>query len=120
MISTITYDNFGTETTSRLVTQVGNIYLAKARNPWGSHNLIVIQEIDGRLTAIRHGNSAAIYWAASEDVSDKKTKRALVRCFEAIGYNPLANKPESKLAQLVRENKQRYIASLEAERLGRE
>jgi hypothetical protein len=120
MVATINYKNFNNDVTSKLVTQIGELWVALARNPYGSHNLVVIKVIDGVYTAIRHGNLATINWVASENCKDNKIKRALVRCFEAIGVNPLANKPESKLAQLVRENKQRYVASLEAGRLGRE
>ena len=118
--SAITYENFGQNVTSRLITSIGNLWVALARNPYGSHNLVLITIVDGIYTAIRHGNLATINWVASEPSKDSKTKKAIRKCFEAIGVNPLANKPESKLAQLVRENKQRYIASLEAERIGRE
>ena len=119
-VSTITYENFGQRVTSKLITSIGNLWVALARNPYGRHNLVLITIVDGVYTAIRHGNLATINWVASESCKDSKIKRALVRCFEAIGYNQLANKPESKLQQLVASNRARYIAKLEAERLGRE
>ena len=119
-VSTITYENFGQRVTSELITSIGNLWVALARNPYGRHNLVLITIVDGVYTAIRHGNLATINWVASESCKDSKIKRALVRCFEAIGYNQLANKPESKLQQLVASNRARYIAKLEAERLGRE
>nr|DAX61095.1 MAG TPA: hypothetical protein [Caudoviricetes sp.] len=119
-VSTITYENFGQNVTSRLITSIGNLWVALARNPYGSHNLVLVTVVDGIYTAIRHGNLAAINWVASESCKDSKIKKALVRCFGAIGVNPLANKPESKLQQLVVTNRARYIARIEAERLDRE
>ena len=118
-VSTITYENFGQNVTSRLITSIGNLWVALARNPYGSHNLVLITVIDGIYTAIRHGNLAAINWVASENCADRKVKRALVRCFEAIGYNPLANRPMSKLQQLIASNRVNYLARREAERKAR-
>ena len=41
--STVTYRNINNDTvTSTLVTQIGELLVAKARNPYGSHNLILI------------------------------------------------------------------------------
>lgn len=77
----------------------------------------MIKVIDGVYTAIRHGNLATINWVASEPSKDSKTKKAIRKCFEAIGVNPLANKPENRLQQLVASNHSRYLARLEAERL---
>mgnify|MGYP007115301046 CR=1 FL=1 len=116
-VSTITYENFGQNVTSRLITSIGNLWVALARNPYGSHNLVLVTIVDGVYTAIRHGNLATINWVASENCADRKIKRALVRCFEAIGVNPLANKPMNRLQQLVASNHTRYLAKLEAERL---
>lgn len=119
--STITYNDINNNiVTNRLVTQIGNLYVAKGRNPYGSHNLVLIMEVDGELRTIRYGNATTLTWVASENCADRKIKRALVRCFEAIGVNPLANKPMNRLQELVSSNKTRYIAKLEAERLGRE
>lgn len=119
--STITYRNINNDiVTSTLVTQIGELLVAKARNPYGSHNLILIKDIDGELVAIRHGNVATLSWVASEEVKESKVKKAVRRAIASVGYNPLANKAESRLSRLVRENHERYIAKLEAERLGRE
>lgn len=119
-ISTITYENFGQNVTSRLITSIGNLWVALARNPYGSHNLVLVTVVDGVYTAIRHGNLATINWVASEPSKDSKTKKAIRKCFEAIGVNPLANKPMSRLQELVTSNRASYIARLEAERVGRE
>lgn len=117
--STITYNNFNNVVTSRLVTSIGELYVAKARNNYGTHNLILIKEIDGELVAIRHGNVATLSWVASENASDRKLKKAIRRTIEAVGYNPLANKPISRLQELVTANHSRYIARKEAERASR-
>lgn len=119
--STVTYRNINNDTvTSTLVTQIGELLVAKARNPYGSHNLILIKEIDGELVAIRYGNVATLSWVASETASDRKVKKAIRRTIASVGYNPLANRPISKLQQLIAANHSRYIARLEAERVGRE
>lgn len=119
--STITYNDINNNiVTNRLVTQIGNLYVAKSRNPYGSHNLILIKEIDGELVAIRHGNVATLSWVASEENTDRKVKKAIRRAIASVGYNPLANKPESRLQQLVASNHARYIARIGAERVGRE
>ena len=115
--STITYNNFNNVVTSRLVTSIGDLYVAKARNNYGTHNLVLITEIDGELRAIRHGNVATLSWVASEEATDRKSKKAIRRTVASVGYNPLANQPESKLQQLVASNHARYIAKMEAERL---
>ena len=119
--STVTYRNINNDiVTSTLVTQIGELLVAKARNPYGSHNLILIKEIDGELVAIRHGNVATLSWVASEEATDRKSKKAIRRAIEAVGYNPLANRAPSRLQQLVASNRASYIARLEAERIGRE
>lgn len=115
--STITYNNFNNVVTSRLVTSIGDLYVAKARNNYGTHNLVLITEVDGELVAIRHGNVATLSWVASEEATDGKLKKAIRRTIASVGYNPLANRPVSRLQQLVASNHTRYLAKLEAERL---
>lgn len=108
-VSTITYENIDNNiVTNRLVTQIGNLYVAKGRNPYGTHNLILVTEIDGELRAIRHGNVATLAWVASETASDRKVKKAVRRAIEAMGYNPLA-----------KANYERYLTRREAERKAR-
>lgn len=117
-VSTITYENMNNSiVTNTLVTQIGELLVAKARNPYGSHNLVLIKEIDGELVAIRHGNIATLSWVASENSTDRKLKKAIRRTIASVGYNPLANRPVSRLHQLVASNHTRYLAKLEAERL---
>lgn len=117
--STVTYRNINNDTvTSTLVTQIGELLVAKARNPYGSHNLILIKEIDGELRAIRHGNVVTLAWVASETASDRKVKKAIRRAIEAVGYNPLANR-ENRLEQLAKANYERYLTRREAERKAR-
>ena len=114
----INYEMFGSWRSGRVITEIGNLVVVKSRNPYGSHNLVLVDRDTNE--AFRCGNIATLAWVASESCKDSKIKRALVRCFEAIGVNPLANKPISRLQELVSSNRARYIAKLEAERLGRE
>lgn len=116
--STITYNDINNNiVTNRLVTQIGNLYVAKGRNPYGSHNLVLIMEVDGELRAIRYGNATTLTWVASENSTDRKLKKAIRRTIASVGYNSLANRPVSRLQQLVTSNHTRYLAKLEAERL---
>ena len=48
-VSTITYENFGQNVTSRLITSIGNLWVALARNPYGSHNLVLVTVVDGNV-----------------------------------------------------------------------
>ena len=117
-VPTVTYRNINNNiVTSTLVTQIGELLVAKAKNPYGSHNLILIKEIDGELVAIRYGNATTLAWVASENSTDRKLKKAIRRTIASVGYNPLANRPVSRLQQLVASNHTRYLAKLEAERL---
>ena len=84
MASTINYVNFDNDVTSELVTQIGNLWVALAKNPYGSYNLVLITIVDGIYTAIRHGNNATLAWVASEGSNEAKIKKALKRCFMAI------------------------------------
>lgn len=84
MASTINYVNFDNDVTSKLVTQIGNLWVALAKNPYGSYNLVLITIVDGIYTAIRHGNNATLAWVASEKATDRKVKKALSKCFRAI------------------------------------
>lgn len=116
--STITYNDINNNiVTNRLVTQIGNLYVAKGRNPYGSHNLVLVMEVDGELRAIRYGNATTLAWVASENSTNRKLKKAIRRTIASVGYNPLANRPVSRLQQLVASNHTRYLAKLEAERL---
>lgn len=118
-VSTITYENIDNNiVTNRLVTQIGNLYVAKGRNPYGTHNLILVTGIDGELRAIRHGNVATLAWVASEEATDRKRKKAIRRAIKAVGYNPLANK-ENRLEQLAKANYEHYLTRREAERKAR-
>ena len=119
--STITYNDINNNiVTNRLVTQIGNLYVAKGRNPYGSHNLVLIMEVDGELRAIRYGNATTLAWVASENSTDRKLKKAIRRTIASVGYNPLANREPSRLQQLITSNRASYLARLEAERMGRE
>jgi hypothetical protein len=67
-VTTVEYNNFGSYTSGRVVTARGNkkdgwtLFIVYARNPYGTHNLILVyhDENDGTLTAYRHGNHAVL------------------------------------------------------------
>lgn len=114
----INYEMFGSWRSGRVITEIGNLVVVKSRNPYGSHNLVLVDRDTNE--AFRCGNVATISWVASEENTDRKLKKAIRRTIEAIGYNPLANKPMSKLQLAIENNRRSYLARVEAERVGRE
>lgn len=113
----INYEMFGSWRSGRVITEIGNLVVVKSRNPYGSHNLVLVDRDTNE--AFRCGNVATLSWIASEENTDRKLKKAIRRTIEAVGYNPLANKPISRLQELVTANHSRYIARKEAERASR-
>jgi hypothetical protein len=64
-MQTIKIESFGKTVSGRLITSSTphGLYFVQARNPYGSHNLVVVDE---EFRAIRHGNNAALNWAPNE------------------------------------------------------
>lgn len=58
---TIVFLSFGQVCTGRIVTGNGNDVLVYSRNPYGSHNLVVVDRNTGE--AFRHGNNASLDYA---------------------------------------------------------
>ena len=114
----INYEMFGSWRSGRVITEIGNLVVVKSRNPYGSHNLTLVDRNTNE--GFRCGNATVLAWVASENASDRKLKKAIRRTIASVGYNPLANKAESRLSRLVRENHKRYTAKIETERIGRE
>lgn len=114
----INYEMFGSWRSGRVITEIGNLVVVKSRNPYGSHNLVLVDRDTNE--AFRCGNATVLAWVASEQATDRKSKKAIRRTIASVGYNPLANREPSRLQQLVASNRARYIAKLEAERIGRE
>ena len=112
----VNFRMFNSWRSGRVVTEIGNLMVVKARNPYGSHNLVVVNKDTNE--AFRCGNLATIFWVASETASDRKVKKAVRRAIEAVGYNPLANR-ENRLEQLAKANYEHYLARREAERKAR-
>ena len=111
----INYEMFGSWRSGRVITEIGNLVVVKSRNPYGSHNLVLVDRDTNE--AFRCGNGATLSWVASERNTDRKLKKAIRRTIASVGYNLLANRPVSRLQQLVASNHTRYLAKLEAERL---
>ena len=57
----ILFTSFGRINTGRIVTGNDHEVLVYARNPYGSHNLIVVDRDHGE--AFRHGNNASLTYA---------------------------------------------------------
>lgn len=56
MTQTIKFVSFGRIASGRIVTHAAGLVVVQSRNPYGSHNLVLVDEESGE--AIRHGNFA--------------------------------------------------------------
>jgi hypothetical protein len=69
------FTNFGSKNSGRHKTAGGGYEIVQARNPYGSHNLLVVHSESGE--AIRHGNSGSlefVQWAMSTHCVRKVVK----------------------------------------------
>ena len=58
MTSTIHFYSFGRLCSGRLVTSAAGMAVVNSRNPYGSHNLVLVDQETGE--AIRHGTDAVV------------------------------------------------------------
>ena len=61
-MKTLSFISFGHLTTGRLITEEGSFGFVNCRNPYGSHNLVVVDLT--KEEAIAHGTEAAVREAA--------------------------------------------------------
>jgi hypothetical protein len=60
----IEFSSFNKTQVGRVITHSCGVILAYARNPYGSHNPVVLWErADGRFEALHHGAESALLWA---------------------------------------------------------
>jgi len=80
----VTFQSFDRWESGQELTRVGNMALVLARNPYGSHNLIMIEDREGNdferggYYAIAHGNEASLY--------------RISRCVDRAGWQRLTNR----------------------------
>lgn len=72
MASTYSFTSFGRRMSGRLVTDDGFHAVVQARNPYGSHNLLLVDMASGE--AIRHG-TAVVVGAVCSWMSDRAYRR---------------------------------------------
>lgn len=60
-MKTIEFLNFGRPANGRVITHCGDYVVALSRNPYGSHNMVLVDE--GRNEAICHGDAAVLQFA---------------------------------------------------------
>lgn len=58
MVATVSYSSFGRTESGRVITAAAGMVVVQSRNPYGGHNLVLVDE--GRGEAIRHGNIAVV------------------------------------------------------------
>lgn len=73
-MQTTTFYNFGERTSGRIVTQVGDYEIVRARNPYGSHSIIAV---DSSNTAVRHGWRAVLGLIERTCEDTRKNRKAL-------------------------------------------
>jgi hypothetical protein len=73
----VKFQNFGKRAHGTVVTSsatmTGESVIVYARNPYGLHNLVLID--NG--VAVRHGNDAVIAWARAFGIREKQIRRAI-------------------------------------------
>ena len=62
-VATITYSSFGRTQSGRLITAADGMAVVQARNPHGTHNLVLVDMERGE--AIRHGTLATLECVAN-------------------------------------------------------
>lgn len=85
MIETLTFESFGRTCSGRVVTHHGDTVVIYKANPYGSHNLVVVDWKTGE--AYRHGTPASVM-EAKFSMPEKQYRK--VRAFLAsrgIGLN---------------------------------
>lgn len=63
MPATMTFSSFGRTETGRLITAAAGLAVVQSRNPYGSHNLVLVDKETGE--AIRHGSLATLECVAN-------------------------------------------------------
>ena len=58
MAATISFFSFGRTESGRVITAAAGLAVVQSRNPYGSHNLVLVDEERGE--AIRHGSLAVV------------------------------------------------------------
>ena len=90
----ILFTSFGRINTGRIVTGNGNDVLVYSRNPYGSHNLVVVNRNTGE--AFRHGNNASLTYAWNW-ISRKSYVKAMLFLIahgvEMVDYTEKPEKP---------------------------
>lgn len=97
-MQTTTFFNFGTQEQGRVVTHVGNYDIVRARNPYGSHSIIAVDESN---TAIRHGWRAVLGLIERTCEDTRKNRKALRKIIPFCIEKELS--PAQKRAADVRE-----------------
>lgn len=62
MTEVLKFESFNRFCNGRVITHFNKYIIVQARNPYGTHNLIAVEECDGYYVAFRHGNLAVFDW----------------------------------------------------------
>lgn len=73
-MQTLKFENFRQSATGRLVSHTAMISIVFSRNPYGSHNLVLVDDCG---EAFRHGNEAVLEYLQSYPALWRKAKRFL-------------------------------------------
>lgn len=56
------FESFNRTCSGKVITHFGDVVIVQSRNPYGTHNLVAVQECDGDYVAFRHGNLVVFDW----------------------------------------------------------
>ena len=87
-VQTVKFISFGRQESGRLITHFNGLEVVQSRNPYGSHNLVLVSSDTGE--AIRHG-SVAVLEAVANWLPTKTSRRVRKYLAEkGIGVNWVA------------------------------
>ena len=93
-VQTVKFISFGRQESGRLITHFNGLEVVQSRNPYGSHNLVLVNSDTGE--AIRHGTvavlEAVVNWLPTKTY--RRVRKYLAK--KGIGINWIAVYQQSK------------------------
>ena len=62
MCTNLNFWSFDKLCNGKVITHFGRFIVVQARNPYGTHNLVMVEECDGHYVAFRHGSLVVFDW----------------------------------------------------------
>ena len=96
-VQTVKFTSFGAQKSGRLITHCNGLEVVQSRNPYGTHNLVLVNADTGE--AIRHGSvavlEAVVNWLPTKTY--RRVRKYLAK--KGVGINWVAINNNSNLTQ---------------------